>query len=53
MQVAISTQAAPRGPSFAERVQAFIKACFTGPLNTLITLACLAVLYGVKKGEQK
>ena len=45
MQVAISTQAAPRGPSFAERVQAFIKACFAGPLNTLLTLACLAVLY--------
>ena len=45
MQAAISTQAAPRGPSFAERMQAFIKACVTGPLNTLITLACLAVLY--------
>ncbi|MFM7778444.1 MAG: ABC transporter permease subunit, partial [Alphaproteobacteria bacterium] len=42
MQVA---QVAPRGPSFAERVQAFIKACFAGPLNTLLTLACLAVLY--------
>jgi general L-amino acid transport system permease protein len=38
-------QAAPRGPSFQERMQAFIKACFAGPLNTLITLACLAVLY--------
>lgn len=42
MQVA---QAAPRGPSFTERAQAFIKACFAGPLNTLLTLACLAVLY--------
>lgn len=45
MQASISTQAAPRGPSFAKRVQAFLKACFAGPLNTLITLACLAVLY--------
>ena len=31
MQAVMSTQAAPRGPSFAERVQAFIKACFAGP----------------------
>jgi len=26
-------------------VLAFIKACFAGPLNTLLTLACLALLY--------
>ncbi|MCE2923170.1 MAG: ABC transporter permease subunit, partial [Roseomonas sp.] len=45
MSAVMSTQAAPRGPSFAERMQAFIKACFAGPLNTLITLACIAVLY--------
>jgi general L-amino acid transport system permease protein len=43
--ITTSAQAAPRGPSFQERVLAFLKACFAGPLNTLITLACLAVLY--------
>lgn len=37
--------AAPRGPSFAERSTGFLRACFAGPLNTAITLACLAVLY--------
>ena len=45
MSAVMSTQAVPRGPSFAERAQTFIKACFAGPLNTLITLACIAVLY--------
>jgi general L-amino acid transport system permease protein len=45
MSAAMSTQSAPRGPNFTERMQAFIKACFAGPLNTLITLACIAVLY--------
>lgn len=46
MQATTTTaQAAPRGPNYPERVQAFLKACFAGPLNTLITLACIAVLY--------
>jgi general L-amino acid transport system permease protein len=45
MSAVMSIQAAPRGPNFTERMQAFIKACFAGPLNTLITLACIAVLY--------
>ena len=38
-------QSAPRGPSFAERAMTFAKACFDGPANTALTLACIAVLY--------
>jgi general L-amino acid transport system permease protein len=37
--------AAPRGPSFAERSAAFLRACFAGPVNTAITLACLGALW--------
>lgn len=37
--------AAPRGPSFAERAAAFLRACFAGPVNSAITLLCLAVLW--------
>jgi general L-amino acid transport system permease protein len=37
--------AAPRGPDFAQRAAAFIRACFAGPLNTAITLVCLGALY--------
>ena len=37
--------AAPRGPSFAERSATFLKACFAGPVNSALTLACIAVLY--------
>ena len=40
-----ATLAAPRGPSFAERSLAFMKACFAGPLNTALTLLCIGVLY--------
>ena len=38
--ITTTAQAAPRGPSFPERVQAFLKACLAGPLKTQITLAC-------------
>ncbi|MFL1460792.1 amino acid ABC transporter permease [Roseococcus sp. DSY-14] len=36
--------AAPALPSFAGRAIAFVKACFTGPLNILISLGCIALL---------
>jgi len=37
--------APPAGPSQAARIGAFLRACFAGPLNSAITLACLVVLY--------
>ncbi|WP_270934762.1 amino acid ABC transporter permease [Falsiroseomonas oryzae] len=37
--------APPRGPSFAERATGFLRACFAGPVNSAITLACLGVLW--------
>jgi general L-amino acid transport system permease protein len=37
--------AAPRGPGFGERAAAFVRACFAGPVNIAITLACFAVLW--------
>ncbi len=39
------TLAAPRGPTFAEKLRDFTKACFAGPVNSAITIACLTVLY--------
>ncbi len=36
--------AAPALPSLAERLIAFVRACFTGPLNILISLGCIALL---------
>ncbi len=35
---------APALPSFAARSLALLRACFTGPLNILISLACIALL---------
>jgi general L-amino acid transport system permease protein len=35
---------APALPGFAARSAIFLRACFTGPLNILISLACLALL---------
>ena len=40
----MSATAAPAGPGLPERARAFLRACFTGPLNIAITLACLALL---------
>ncbi len=40
-----TAQSAPRGPSFGERATTFVKACFDGPVNSALTLACIAVLY--------
>ena len=37
-------KAAPALPSFAERTRDFVKACFTGPVNIVISLACIALL---------
>ncbi|PWS35389.1 amino acid ABC transporter permease [Falsiroseomonas bella] len=41
----MSATTAPAGPAFTERATAFLRACFAGPVNSAITLACLAVLY--------
>ena len=35
---------APALPSLAERAIAFVRACFTGPVNILISLGCIALL---------
>lgn len=35
---------APALPSAGARAQDFVKACFTGPVNILISLACIALL---------
>ena len=35
---------APALPGFAERTVAFVRACFTGPVNILISLGCIALL---------
>jgi general L-amino acid transport system permease protein len=40
----MSATTAPVGPSFGERAGAFVRACFTGWLNIIITLACIALL---------
>lgn len=40
----MSTTTAPALPTFAERARDFAKACFTGPLNIAISLACIALL---------
>ncbi len=40
-----ATIAAPRGPDLAQRSVAFLRACFAGPVNTAITLACLGALW--------
>jgi general L-amino acid transport system permease protein len=34
----------PHAPGRADRARAFLRACFAGPFNTLLTLACLGVL---------
>jgi general L-amino acid transport system permease protein len=41
----LPAQAAPRGPSLAARAGGFLAACFAGPLNSAITVACLAALW--------
>ncbi len=43
----MSASVAPAGPTFAERARGFLRACFSGPLNIAITLACLALLAAV------
>ena len=43
----MSATLAPAGPTFAERARGFLRACFSGPLNIAITLACLALLAAV------
>jgi general L-amino acid transport system permease protein len=40
-----ATVSAPRAPAFVERALGFLRACFAGPLNTALTLLCLAVLW--------
>ncbi len=40
----MSATTAPALPTFAERARDFAKACFTGPLNIAISLACIALL---------
>ncbi len=40
----MSATTAPAAPRIAERTAAFLRACFTGPLNIAITLACVALL---------
>ncbi|WP_206932447.1 amino acid ABC transporter permease [Roseococcus thiosulfatophilus] len=40
----MSTTTAPALPTFAERTRDLAKACFTGPLNIAISLACIALL---------
>ncbi len=35
---------APALPSFLERTCAFVRACFTGPLNIAISMGCIALL---------
>ncbi|MBP0466449.1 amino acid ABC transporter permease [Roseomonas sp. PWR1] len=40
----MSATLAPAGPTFAARALAFARACFSGPVNIAITLACLALL---------
>ncbi len=37
--------AAPALPNFGERSAAFARACFNGPLNIAISLACIAILW--------
>jgi general L-amino acid transport system permease protein len=41
----LPAQAAPRGPSLAARTGGFLAACFAGPLNSAITIGCLAALW--------
>jgi general L-amino acid transport system permease protein len=41
----MSATTAPAGPAFAERAAAFLRACFAGPLNSALTLACVSVLW--------
>ncbi|WP_198376559.1 amino acid ABC transporter permease [Neoroseomonas rubea] len=43
----MSATLAPAGPTFAELARGFLRACFSGPLNIAITLACLALLVAV------
>jgi general L-amino acid transport system permease protein len=46
MNVALHpAQAAPRGPSLVARLGGFAAACFAGPLNTAITIACVLALW--------
>jgi general L-amino acid transport system permease protein len=40
-----ATLSAPPGLTLPQRAFGFVRACFAGPLNTAITLACLFVLY--------
>jgi general L-amino acid transport system permease protein len=40
-----ATTAPPAGPVLTARIITFLRACFDGPLNSLLTLACIAVLY--------
>ncbi|MBB3896795.1 amino acid ABC transporter permease [Roseococcus suduntuyensis] len=40
----MSASTAPALPTFTERARDFAKACFTGPLNIAISLACIALL---------
>ncbi len=43
----MSATLAPAGPSFAERARGFLRACFSGPLNIVITLGCIALLVAI------
>jgi len=40
-----TTARAPRGPSVTEQLTSFVKGCFAGPVNSALTLACIAILY--------
>lgn len=40
----MSATSAPVGPAFLERAGAFVRACFTGWLNIIISLTCIALL---------
>jgi general L-amino acid transport system permease protein len=40
-----TTIAPPRGPTLPERIVGFLRGCFAGPLNTVLTALCLALLW--------